>query len=81
MHLLVGGGLANRATLDYIDDMTTYITADEITASVMKTLNYGDESVSVGFQEISPADWAENVYEPDIRDRWSTLYKKPGYRM
>lgn len=55
--------------------------ADEITAGVMQTLDYSQDAVSVGFEEVSPADWAENVYGPDIRDRWSSLYKTPGYRM
>jgi 4-oxalocrotonate tautomerase len=55
--------------------------AQEITTSVMKTLNYGAESVSVGFEEIAPDDWAEKVYRPDITAKPETLYKKPGYRM
>ncbi len=32
--------------------------ANEITQSVMKTLHYGEESVSVAFEEIGSADWA-----------------------
>jgi 4-oxalocrotonate tautomerase len=44
-------------------------------------LNYGEESVSVALEEIKSHDWAEAVYKPDIREKWHTLYKKPGYRM
>jgi 4-oxalocrotonate tautomerase len=55
--------------------------AEEITTSVMRTLNYGPESVSVGFEEVAPDDWAEEVYRPDIVAKPKTLYKKPGYRM
>jgi 4-oxalocrotonate tautomerase len=55
--------------------------ADRITEAVMETLHYGDESVSVGFEEVPVKDWKERVYAPDIAAKESTLYKKPGYRM
>lgn len=53
--------------------------ADDITKDVMRVLKYGDESVSVGFEEVDPRDWMRMVYEPDIQDKWEHLYKKPGY--
>lgn len=53
--------------------------ADAITKSVMSILNYGDESVSVAFEEIASKHWAEKVFKPDIQAKWKTLYKKPGY--
>src|SRR2546425_2720388 len=55
--------------------------AEAITQDVMKVLNYGDESVSVAFEEVSAADWAEKVYKPDIVETSAKLYKKPGYTM
>ena len=55
--------------------------AEEITQSVMRTLTYGEESVSVAFEEIEPQDWASKVYSTDIVGNESNLYKKPGYRM
>ena len=55
--------------------------AEAITTQVMKELGYGEESVSVGFEEIQPGDWAAEVYQPDIQQKWNFLYKKPGYRM
>ena len=55
--------------------------ADKIAKDVMDVLNYGEESVSVGFEEIKSHDWKEKVYKPDIRDKWEKLYKKPGYKM
>jgi len=55
--------------------------AGKISKDVMDVLNYGDESVSVAFEEISAQDWAEKVYEPDIAARAEQLYKKPGYTM
>ena len=53
--------------------------AEEITKDVMNVLNYGEESVSVAFEEVTAQDWAEKVYKPDIQDKRDTLYKKPGY--
>jgi 4-oxalocrotonate tautomerase len=55
--------------------------ADKIAKDVMDVLNYGEESVSVGFEEIKSQDWREKVYKPDIQDKWDKLYKKPGYEM
>jgi len=55
--------------------------ADKIAKDVMDVLNYGEESVSVGFEEVKSNDWAEKVYKPDIRGKWDMLYKKPGYKM
>ncbi|APW64115.1 tautomerase family protein [Paludisphaera borealis] len=43
--------------------------AERITEDVMAVLDYGEESVSVSFDEVAPQDWAEKVY------------KKPGYTM
>jgi 4-oxalocrotonate tautomerase len=53
--------------------------AEAITTDIATVLNYGDESVSVAFEEVTPAEWAEKVYRPDIIDKAATLYKKPGY--
>jgi 4-oxalocrotonate tautomerase len=55
--------------------------AERITRDVMDVLNYGEESVSVAFEEVSPEDWAEKVYKPDIVNHAGNLYKKPGYTM
>ena len=53
--------------------------SDAIVRNVAETLGYADESVSVGFEEVSSADWLAEVYGPDIKDRWHTLIKQPGY--
>jgi 4-oxalocrotonate tautomerase len=55
--------------------------ADAITKDVTDILGYGDESVSVGFEEVDADAWRDEVYRPDIVAKESTLYKKPGYRM
>lgn len=55
--------------------------ADRIAKDVMEVMNYGADAVSVGFDEVGAEDWKAKVYTPDIREKWSTLYKKPGYTM
>ena len=55
--------------------------ADKIAKDVMDAFNYGEESVSVGFEEISSKDWKEKVYKPYIKDKWGALDKKHGYEM
>jgi 4-oxalocrotonate tautomerase len=55
--------------------------AEAIAQDVMSVLNYGEESVSVAFEEVEPGDWAEKVYKPDIVENSEKLYKKPGYTM
>jgi 4-oxalocrotonate tautomerase len=52
-----------------------------ITKDVMNVLHYGEESVSVAFEEVEPGDWAAEVYQPDIVSNAAKLYKKPGYTM
>ena len=53
--------------------------AEAITRDVMQILNYGEESVSVAMEEVTSDRWMDEVYEPDIRDKWELIYKKPGY--
>jgi len=53
--------------------------ADKIANDVMDVFDYGEESVSVGFEEIKSKDWKEKVYKPDIQNKWDKLYKKPVY--
>ena len=55
--------------------------AERIAKDVMDVLNYGEESVSVAFEEVLSQDWKQKVYKPDIQDKWDTVYKKPGYEM
>lgn len=55
--------------------------AAAITRNIETVLNYGDESVSVAIEEVTPEEWGEKVYRPDIIEKAATLYKKPGYRV
>jgi 4-oxalocrotonate tautomerase len=53
--------------------------ADAVTRAVMDTLKVGEESVSVGIEDVKPKDWAERVFRPDILGKPETIYKRPGY--
>jgi len=55
--------------------------AKKIVEDVTTVLNYGEESVSVAFEEVDSQDWTEKVYHPDIVRNSERLYKKPGYTM
>jgi 4-oxalocrotonate tautomerase len=41
----------------------------------MNVLHYDEESVSVTMEEISPQDWAEKVYRPEIVNKSTNLQK------
>lgn len=60
------------------DDQKQRLT-EIITRGVMETLEYGEDAVSVGFEEVAPAEWTHKVYEPDIARKRGTLTKQPGY--
>ena len=53
----------------------------EIVKAAMQALGCGEDSVSVAFEEVTPQDWAEKVYQPEIINSPGKLYKKPGYTM
>jgi 4-oxalocrotonate tautomerase len=53
--------------------------SDAIVRDVTSILQYGDDSVSVAFEEVAARDWKSKVYGPDIKGRWDQLAKSPGY--
>lgn len=53
--------------------------AQEITRAVMTALGSAETSVSVGIEDVEPANWTEQVYKPDIVGKAATIFKKPGY--
>lgn len=55
--------------------------AEAIVKDVTSVLSYGNESVSVSFEEVESSEWREKVYVPDIVEGPGKLYKKPGYKM
>jgi 4-oxalocrotonate tautomerase len=55
--------------------------AEAIVRDVMEILDYGEDYVSVAMDEVAPADWAQEAYEPDVVANAKRLYKAPGYKM
>ena len=54
--------------------------AEAIVNDVMSIAQCEEKSVSVAIEEVSPADWPDKVYKPEISANWEKLYKKPGYK-
>jgi 4-oxalocrotonate tautomerase len=55
------------------------VLAQALTQAVTSALDCGEESISVGIEDVEPKDWTEQVYKPDIIAKPETIYKKPGY--
>ena len=55
--------------------------AEAIAQDVMDIIGAGRSSISVAIEDISPQEWKERVYEPEIIEKSDTLYIKPGYSM
>ena len=53
--------------------------AKAIVKDVIAFAKVGDDAVSLAIEEVTPGDWSEKVYKPDIMNSPSELYKKPGY--
>ena len=53
--------------------------SDAIVDDVTRIFDYGEESVSVAFEEVAPQDWSDRVFNPDILGKWDSLTKEPGY--
>ncbi|NTJ68585.1 4-oxalocrotonate tautomerase [Agrobacterium rhizogenes] len=51
----------------------------KLTEAVMSALGVEDASISIAIEDVTRADWTDNVYVPDIREKIDQLYKKPGY--
>ncbi len=52
---------------------------EAIVREVTGILGSAPKSVSVGFEEVPSEDWTEQVFEPDILNKWDTLTKEPDY--
>lgn len=53
--------------------------SDAIVREVTSILGYDEGSVSVGFEEVAPEDWSDQVFKIDILAKWEGLMKQPGY--
>jgi 4-oxalocrotonate tautomerase len=55
--------------------------ADAIVKDLVDIMEASEGSVSVAIEEVPSGDWKSKVYDPDIKENWDRLYKKPGYSM
>jgi 4-oxalocrotonate tautomerase len=53
--------------------------AKAITDSIVEITGNEEKAVSITFEEVTPEEWPEKVYRPDILEKQNMLYKKPGY--
>lgn len=53
--------------------------AEKIATDVMEIAGCERKAVSVAFEEVPQAEWAERVYRPDILEKPEALALKPGY--
>jgi 4-oxalocrotonate tautomerase len=54
--------------------------ADKITKDIADVFNYGEESVSVGFEEVRSQDWKEKVYKTGHPRQMGQALQKAGIR-
>ncbi|MCG1024304.1 MULTISPECIES: tautomerase family protein [Dehalobacter] len=53
--------------------------ADKMAEAMTEIMGIPDNNISVSFEEVAKEKWTEEVYNTDILDKESLLYKKPGY--
>jgi 4-oxalocrotonate tautomerase len=54
---------------------------EKIVKDVADTFGIDEGNVSLAFEEVKEKDWKEQVYKPDILDKWDKLAKRPDYEM
>jgi 4-oxalocrotonate tautomerase len=52
--------------------------ANDVAAALMSN-GIPESAISVSVEDVAPADWIDDVYNPEIRFKSSQIYKKPGY--
>lgn len=52
---------------------------EAIVRDVVEIAKCAETSVSVAIVEVSPDDWTDKVYTPDILNSGHPMYKAPGY--
>ena len=52
-----------------------------LTNAAISVIGYDENSFSVAIEDVEPNDWKEKVYQPDIIEQKSKLFKSPGYKM
>lgn len=54
--------------------------AEAIARDLIEIAGSSEASVSIAIEEVVAADWAEQVWRPQIAPRLGTLHREPGYR-
>lgn len=52
---------------------------DQITQLLQQELGCSAEAVSIDLQQVEPALWKEQVYQPLIQPQLPVLLRRPGY--
>ncbi|HOQ76772.1 MAG TPA: tautomerase family protein [Thermoclostridium sp.] len=53
--------------------------AEKITEALLETIGCEEKSISIAVEEVTPEEWNQRVYQPEIMGKAYTLLKKPGY--
>lgn len=53
--------------------------SEKLAKVVMDTLGIDSGSISVAIEDVPAGRWDADVFEPEIKGKKQTLYKKPGY--
>lgn len=53
--------------------------AEAVTRAMIDTAGSSEAAISVGIEDVAPESWTAAVFEPDIRAKPDTIFKKPGY--
>jgi 4-oxalocrotonate tautomerase len=55
--------------------------AKALSTAMIAVLDCPKFDVSVGIEDVRPAEWEERVYRPDILAKRKTIYQQPGYTL
>ncbi|WP_265256996.1 tautomerase family protein [Verminephrobacter aporrectodeae] len=51
-----------------------------VTELLQRDLGCREDAVSIDLQQVEPANWREQIYQPMIAPRLSSLLRQPGYQ-
>jgi 4-oxalocrotonate tautomerase len=53
--------------------------AQAITKTLVSALGSKQDAISIGIEDVAPAEWADRVHGPDVLAKSDTIYKQPGF--
>jgi 4-oxalocrotonate tautomerase len=53
--------------------------AEKLAETVLSVLGGDEGSISIAIEDVPSDRWQTDVFEPEIKGKKDTLYKKPGY--